>query len=74
MSSRDVAGDEESMLFTLGVGYVHQSHKKNQRPNLTSLLGTDEYGTTTEARAILENCTPKELCYKYRVIHAEIYE
>ncbi|KAI5777172.1 methionyl-tRNA synthetase [Geopyxis carbonaria] len=36
--------------------------------------GTDEYGTTTEARARVENCTPQELCDKYHVIHAEIYK
>lgn len=37
-------------------------------------LGTDEYGTTTEARALIEKCTPQELCDKYHAIHAEIYE
>jgi methionyl-tRNA synthetase len=37
-------------------------------------LGTDEYGTTTEARALVENCTPRELCDKYHAIHAQIYE
>ncbi|XWW97929.1 hypothetical protein V2A60_005925 [Cordyceps javanica] len=36
--------------------------------------GTDEYGTTAEARALLEKCTPKELCDKYHAIHAEIYQ
>ncbi|KAK1764390.1 methionyl-tRNA synthetase [Phialemonium atrogriseum] len=36
--------------------------------------GTDEYGTTTEARALDEKCTPQELCDKYHEIHAEIYE
>ncbi|KAM7184190.1 tRNA synthetases class I (M) domain containing protein [Rhypophila sp. PSN 637] len=36
--------------------------------------GTDEYGTTTEAKALAEGCTPKELCDKYRAIHADIYK
>lgn len=36
--------------------------------------GTDEYGTTTEARALAEGCTPQELCDKYRVIHADVYK
>ncbi|KAK4188328.1 methionyl-tRNA synthetase [Podospora australis] len=35
--------------------------------------GTDEYGTTTETRALLENCTPQELCDKYHAIHAQVY-
>lgn len=37
-------------------------------------LGTDNYGTTTEMRAILEGCTPMELCNKYHIIHASIYQ
>ncbi|EZF78985.1 methionine-tRNA ligase [Trichophyton soudanense CBS 452.61] len=36
--------------------------------------GADEYGTTTEAKALADNCTPQELCDKYHAIHAEIYE
>ncbi|KZZ98535.1 methionyl-tRNA synthetase [Moelleriella libera RCEF 2490] len=36
--------------------------------------GTDEYGTTTEARALQEKCTPQELCDKYHAIHAKVYE
>lgn len=38
------------------------------------ICGTDEYGTTTETRAIQENMSPKELCDKYYKIHKEIYE
>ncbi|KAF2686664.1 hypothetical protein K458DRAFT_476467 [Lentithecium fluviatile CBS 122367] len=41
--------------------------------NTLYIGGTDEYGTTTEARALLEKCTPQELCDKYHVTHAEIY-
>ncbi|KAM5430576.1 putative methionine--tRNA ligase [Microsporum canis] len=36
--------------------------------------GTDEYGTTTEAKALVDKCTPQELCDKYHAIHAEIYK
>ncbi|KAF3481062.1 methionyl-tRNA synthetase [Arthroderma uncinatum] len=36
--------------------------------------GTDEYGTTAEAKALLEKCTPQELCDRYHAIHAGIYE
>nr|POE71373.1 methionine--trna ligase, cytoplasmic [Quercus suber] len=36
--------------------------------------GTDEYGTTTEVRALEEGCTPRDLCDKYHNVHAEIYK
>lgn len=38
------------------------------------VCGTDEYGTTTETRALQEGLTPKSLCDKYHKIHKEIYE
>lgn len=38
------------------------------------VCGTDEYGTTTELKAIEEKCTPQELCDKYNALHAEVYE
>jgi len=38
------------------------------------ICGTDEYGTTTETRALQEGLTPKALCDKYYKIHKEIYE
>jgi methionyl-tRNA synthetase len=38
------------------------------------ICGTDEYGTTTETRALQEGLTPKELCDKYHKIHKDIYE
>lgn len=37
------------------------------------LPGTDEYGTTSEARALVEKCTPQQLCDKYHAIHAAVY-
>ena len=36
-------------------------------------LGTDEYGTTSEIRAIAEGCTPQQLCDKYHALHAAVY-
>ncbi|KAI1365428.1 methionyl-tRNA synthetase [Xylaria arbuscula] len=42
--------------------------------NTLYIGGIDEYGTTTEARALVEQCTPQELCDKYHAVHAEIYE
>jgi methionyl-tRNA synthetase len=36
--------------------------------------GTDEYGTSTEVRALKEKCTPQELCDKFYAIHSQVYE
>lgn len=41
---------------------------------LLSYPGTDEYGTTSETRALVENCTPQQLCDKYHAIHAAVYK
>ncbi|KAJ5689806.1 methionyl-tRNA synthetase [Penicillium macrosclerotiorum] len=38
------------------------------------VVGTDEYGTTSEARALTEKCTPQELCDKYHAIHSDVYK
>ncbi len=38
------------------------------------VCGTDEYGTATQAKAIEENISPKELCDKYHKIHKKIYD
>ena len=43
------------------------------RPTLF-VCGTDECGTTTEAKALEDGVTPHELCNKYLALHAEIYE
>jgi methionyl-tRNA synthetase len=34
----------------------------------------DEYGTTTEAKALEEGVSPAELCAKYHAIHSDIYK
>ncbi|MCL2804522.1 MAG: methionine--tRNA ligase [Treponema sp.] len=38
------------------------------------ICGTDEYGTATENKAAEEGVTPKELCDRYHIIHADIYK
>jgi methionyl-tRNA synthetase len=38
------------------------------------ICGNDEYGTTTETKALEEDISPKELCDKYNKIHEEIYK
>ncbi|CAO2822473.1 unnamed protein product [Amaranthus hypochondriacus] len=42
--------------------------------NTLYICGTDEYGTTTENKAMEENCTFREICDKYHAIHKEVYE
>jgi len=42
--------------------------------NTLYVCGTDEHGTATEAKAIEEGLTPKEICDKYYVIHKKVYE
>jgi len=38
------------------------------------VLGTDEYGTTAEAKALEEGVTPRQLVDKYFKIHKQIYD
>ncbi|BCR22002.1 methionine--tRNA ligase [Borrelia sp. HM] len=38
------------------------------------ICGTDEYGTATETKALIEKITPEELCNKYYEIHKSIYK
>ncbi|XP_062975306.1 methionine--tRNA ligase, cytoplasmic isoform X2 [Elgaria multicarinata webbii] len=42
--------------------------------NTLYLCGTDEYGTATETKAMEEGLTPKQICDKYYVVHAQIYQ
>uniref|UniRef100_A0A183APW5 Methionine--tRNA ligase, cytoplasmic n=1 Tax=Echinostoma caproni TaxID=27848 RepID=A0A183APW5_9TREM len=41
--------------------------------NVLSICGTDEYGTATEAKAMSEQLTPRQICDKYHQLHCEIY-
>ncbi|KAJ2681671.1 methionine--tRNA ligase mes1, partial [Coemansia spiralis] len=42
--------------------------------NTLYICGTDEYGTTTETKALEEGVSCQELCDKYAALHQEIYE
>lgn len=53
---------------------VYARFLKSQGKEVISVCGTDEYGTTTQTRAIQEGITPKELTDKYFAIHKTIYE
>ena len=33
--------------------------------NAIYICGTDEYGTSTEVKALCEKCSPREICDKY---------
>lgn len=37
------------------------------------VCGTDEYGTATETRALIEGITPRQLCDHYHSIHLDVY-
>ncbi|PKS12771.1 hypothetical protein jhhlp_000982 [Lomentospora prolificans] len=53
---------------------VFARYSRGRGHNTLYVCGTDEYGTTTEARALVEGVTPRELCDKYHAIHADIYK
>lgn len=38
------------------------------------ICGTDEYGTATETKALIEKKTPKEICDHYSELHRRIYD
>ena len=42
--------------------------------NVLYICGTDEYGTTTETKALEEGLTPQQICDKYSALHTQIYE
>nr|CAB3494831.1 unnamed protein product [Digitaria exilis] len=41
--------------------------------NVLFICGTDEYGTSTEARALQEGCSPREICDRYHALHRKVY-
>ncbi|KAK9850678.1 Methionine--tRNA ligase [Penicillium brevicompactum] len=47
---------------------------RGRKINTLYVCGTDEYGTTSETRALVEKCTPRQLCDKYHTIHAAVYD
>ncbi|KAJ1647250.1 methionine--tRNA ligase mes1 [Coemansia asiatica] len=42
--------------------------------NTLYICGTDEYGTTTETKALEEGISCQELCDKYSALHQQVYE
>jgi len=42
--------------------------------NVLYVCGTDEYGTSTETKAVEEGITPRQICDKYNKLHEEIYK
>jgi len=42
--------------------------------NTLFICGTDEYGTSTETKAVEEGLTPRQICDKYNALHTEIYQ
>ncbi|RPB05526.1 methionyl-tRNA synthetase [Choiromyces venosus 120613-1] len=53
---------------------VFSRYAKARNYNTLYICGTDEYGTATETKALEEGVTPRALCDKYNVLHAEIYK
>lgn len=42
--------------------------------NTLYICGTDEYGSATVVKALLDKMTPREICDKYFQIHSDIYK
>jgi len=53
---------------------VYARYLRSKGEDVVSVCGTDEFGTTTEVKALEEGLTPKQLVDKYFKIHKEIYE
>ncbi|MDD5086203.1 MAG: methionine--tRNA ligase [Candidatus Nanoarchaeia archaeon] len=53
---------------------VYTRFLRSNKVDVISVIGTDEHGTTTEAKALEEGLTPEQVCEKYFKIHKEIYE
>ncbi|MBW3012104.1 class I tRNA ligase family protein, partial [Candidatus Woesearchaeota archaeon] len=52
---------------------VYARYLRSKGEDVISVLGTDEHGTTTEAMAIQEGVTPRQLTDKYFELHTKIY-
>ena len=52
---------------------VYARYQRGTGANVMFVCGTDEYGTTTEQRAMQEHLTPAEICAKYYAIHKRVY-
>jgi methionyl-tRNA synthetase len=53
---------------------VYTRFLRSRNFDVISVIGTDEHGTTTEAKALEEGLTPEQVCEKYFKIHKKIYD
>lgn len=53
---------------------VYNRFLKQRNIKTLYICGADEYGTSTEIKALESNMTPKEICDKYIKIHKQIYD
>ncbi len=53
---------------------IFAKYCRSRNINTLFLCGTDEYGTTTETKAVEENLTCAEICAKYYKKHKEVYD
>jgi methionyl-tRNA synthetase len=54
-------------------GDVYARYCRSRGYTTVYIGGTDEYGTATEAKALLEGLSPREICDKYHALHKDIY-
>lgn len=55
-------------------GDIYARFKKLTGHDVLYLCGTDDYGTTTEVKAIQEGLSCQEICKKYGELHKNIYD
>merc|ERR1712232_1292306 len=55
-------------------GDVYARYCRSRGYTTVYIGGTDEYGTATEAKALQEGLSPREICDKYHAVHKEIYK
>jgi len=53
---------------------VYARYTRLRGYNTLFVCGTDEYGTSTETKAVEEGLTPRQICDKYNKLHSQIYE
>lgn len=55
-------------------GDIYTRYYKMKGDNVLFICGTDEYGSTTEIKALQEKLSCKEICDKYHKLHKEVYD
>merc|ERR1719427_1290249 len=53
---------------------VYARYARLRGYNTLFVCGTDEYGTSTETKAVEEGLTPRQICDKYNKLHHQIYD